>query len=118
MPPESYTKLFTDPSWAEIMASVWVFFWSGLGTDAHKGDNHNRVVPGELLMKKPDSIAGIWNKFKVAKDYVRGSINSDSSVQFFFLLFCTFYKFDDFIAGKTMYCYDNTFADDNLNNGN
>ena len=39
--PDSYGKVFTDPSWAEIMASIWVFFWSGLTLDREKSYNHN-----------------------------------------------------------------------------
>ena len=46
------------------------------------------------------------------------NLNGDANVQLWFLIWCTFYKWNDVTSGKKLYCYDNSFADLRLNNGN
>ena len=105
----------------EYLASIHKLFYSVpvIGEDIKLG-LMNRVAPGQLKMKKPDSVVTLYNQFVEIFNYTDNQGFTDPMVyQFMLMLFCTAWKvWDDVPEYGRLYCYDNAWADSLLNNGN
>ena len=75
-----------------------------------------RVKPGMLKLKEPDTIIGIFEKWETIYEYSEKIVwYSPIVYQFMLLCWCTIFGLSQ--GEKTEYCYDNVFADILLEGG-